>query len=166
VTSLLHGAILLLLLCGLASAQGGKNKALPRAAAPAAKVARPPARQVGKEIPRSIPGKQIEQLQKMTPEEREKALAKLPPDRRVQVEKQLNRLDQLTPEQRQQLDQRFEKLQSFPPARQRAVRQEMQSLRGLSFSERQTRLHSDEFKQEFSSEEQELIRGVFPGAAR
>ena len=103
-TSLLHGAILLLLLCGLASAQGGKNKALPRAAAPAAKVARPPARQVGKEIPRSIPGKQIEQLQKMTPEEREKALAKLPPDRRVQVEKQLNRLDQLTPEQRQQLD--------------------------------------------------------------
>jgi hypothetical protein len=140
------------------SAQKEKNKVLPKAAAPKAPKE--------KQVPRSIPGKQIEQLQKMTPEEREKALSKLPPERRQQVDKQLDRLDQLTPEQRQQLDQRFEKLQSFPPARQRAVRQEVQSLRAMPFSERQNRLHSEEFKQQFSPEEQDLIRGVFPGAAR
>jgi hypothetical protein len=162
----IHRAILLLSLCGLAWAQGGKNKSVPKApAAPAAKVPKQAAKS-DTQVPRSIPGKQIEQLQKMTPEEREKALANLTPERREQVEKQLNRLDQLSPEARQELDRRFEKLQSFPPARQRAVRQEVQSLRGMSFSDRQARLHSDEFKQQFAPEEQDLIRGVFPGAAR
>jgi hypothetical protein len=144
-----------LCLPGLVSGQSAKAKVLPKAA-----------KQADKQAPQSIPGKQIERLQKMTPEEREKALANLPPERRQQVEKQLNRLDQLTPQQRQQLDERFERLQSFPPARQRAVRQEVQSLRALRFSERQARLHSEEFKQQFSAEEQDLIRGVFPGAAR
>ena len=153
--------VLLLWVCGAAWGQG-KNKVVakpaPKPPAPAAKAA--------KQAPRSIPGKQIEQLQKMSSEEREKALAKLPPDRREQVEKQLNRLDQLSPEQRKELDQRFEKLQSFPPARQRAVRQEVQSLRGMSFSDRQARLHSEEFQQQFAPEEQQLIRGVFSGAAK
>jgi hypothetical protein len=144
-----------LCLPGLVSAQAAKNKVLPKSA-----------KQADKQAPRSIPGKQIERLQKMTPEEREKALANLPPERRQQVEKQLNRLDELTPQQRQQLDERFEKLQSFPPARQRAVRQEVQSLRRMTFAERQARLRSEEFKQQFSAEEQDLVRAVFPGAAR
>ena len=144
-----------LCLPGLISAQAAKNKALPKAA-----------RQADKQAPRSIPGKQIERLQKMTPEEREKALANLPSERRQQVEKQLNRLDQLTPQQREQLDQRFEKLQGFPPARQRAVREEVQILRKMPFADRQARLHSEEFNQQFSAEEQDLIRGVFPGAGR
>ncbi len=119
-----------------------------------------------RQAPRSIPGKQIERLQKMSPADREKALAKLPPDRRQQVEQQLKRLDELPPQVREELNRRFEKLQSFPPARQRAVRQEVQSLRNMPFAERRARLKSDEFKQEFSPEEQDLIRGVFPGAAK
>jgi hypothetical protein len=102
----------------------------------------------------------------MSPEEREKTLSKLPPDRRDQIQKQLNRLDQLTPEQRQVLDSRFERLQTFPSERQQAVRQELQSLRGMPAKDRRARLHSDEFKQQFSPEERELIEGVFPGAAK
>jgi len=102
----------------------------------------------------------------MTPEQREKALAKLPPDRRQQVEKQLDRLDQLTPEQRQELNRRFETLQTFPPGRQRAVRQELQDLRRMSLADRRARLHSAEFNEQFSPEEQDLIRGVFPAAAK
>ncbi|MBV8845033.1 MAG: DUF3106 domain-containing protein [Bryobacterales bacterium] len=160
---------LLVCLCAPAWAQP-KNKApaklAPRPAVMAPKAAKQINKQSNKQIPRSIPGKQIEQLRKMSPEERQRALSNLPPERRQQVEKQLDRLDKLPPEQRQVLDQRYEKLQSFPPPRQRAVRQELQSLRSMPFAERQARLHSDEFKQQFSPEERELIQGVFPGAAR
>jgi len=102
----------------------------------------------------------------MTPEQREKALENLAPERRQQIQKQLERLDQLSPEQRQELDRRFETLQRFPPARQRAVRQELQDLRKMPLAERRARLHSGEFSQQFSPEEQDLIRSVFPGAAK
>ena len=145
-----------LCVCGLASAQNGK--AIPKVARPGAKAA--------KQIPRSIPNAQIERLQRMTPEQREKALASLAPERRARIEKQLNRLDQLSPQQRQQLEKRFDALQSLPPARQRAVRQEVQSLRNMPFAERRARLASGEFQRLYSPEEQDLIRGVFPGAAR
>ena len=144
-----------------------KDKAAPRAPAKVAQAgsgaAKPPKQ---KQTPQSIPGKQIEQLQKMTPEQREKALENLPPERRQQIQKQLERLDQLSPEQRQELDRRFETLQRFPPARQRAVRQELQDLRKMPLAERRARLHSGEFSQQFSPEEQDLIRSVFPGAAK
>lgn len=153
-----------LFLLGSASAQEKKAPARPPAKVPNA--AKPKAAPKQPKLPQSIPSKQIEQLQKMTPEEREKALANLPPDRRQQVEKQLDRLNQLTPQQRQQLDQRYETLQSLPPARQRAVRQELQNLRSMPVPERRARLASDEFKQQFSPQEQALIRGVFPGAAK
>jgi hypothetical protein len=160
VATLIYRATLLIWLCGVAA--GAQNKAPSKVAPLGVKAAK----QADRQVPRSIPGKQIERLQKMTPEERERALSNLPPDRRKQVQHQLDRLDQLTPEQRQQLDERFEKLQSFPPSRQRAVRDEVTSLRKMSFSERQARLHSEEFNMQFAPEEQELIRGVFPGAAR
>lgn len=143
----MRAVLLMLVLCGssLASAQGAK---------------------AAKQLPRSIPGAQIERLQHMTPEQREKALANLPPERREQIEKQLDRLDQLSPQQRRQLDRRFETLQSFPPARRRAVRQEVQSLRAMPFAERRARLASGEFQQQYSPAEQDLIRSVFPAAAR
>src|SRR5438067_12242093 len=41
----------------------------------------------------------IDEFQRMSPEERQKALAKLPPDRAEKVRKQLEEYSQLTPEQ-------------------------------------------------------------------
>ena len=163
--SLIYGIGLFLLGSATVSAQEKKPPARPPAKVPNAPKPKSAAKQQPK-LPQSIPTKQIEQLQKMTPEEREKALSNLPADRRQQVEKQLDRLNQLTPQQRQQLDQRYERLQSLPPARQRAVRQELQNLRSMPLPERRARLSSDEFNQQFSPEEQTLIRGVFPGAAK
>ena len=52
----------------------------------------------------------------MTPEEREKLLANLPPQRRENLEKRLNRLDQLPPEQKAELDRRFEEFQKLLPS--------------------------------------------------
>ena len=164
--------ICLLVVCaawpGLVCAQAGKAaRQLNQAAKGAAKGGAKGAGNAGaRQAPRSIPGKQIERLQKMTPEQREKALSNLPPERRQQVEQQLERLQNMRPEVRDELDRRFEKLQSFPPARQRAVRQEVQSLRGMPFEDRRARLNSEEFRQQYSSDEQDLIRSVFPGAAR
>jgi hypothetical protein len=94
----------------------------------------------------------------MTPEEREKALAQLPPERRAQIEQRLNRLAQLPPEQRAELQQRYQEFQSLPKDRQEAVRLELQSLRALPPRLRQRRLNSPGFQREYSPEEQRLLR--------
>lgn len=104
---------------------------------------------------------QLERFESMTPEQREKALSKLPPERRAQVEQRLNRLEQLTPQQRQQLQQRLQDFQKLSPERQRAVRDEIQNLRGMPPRLRLRRLNSPEFEQEFSPEEQRLLRQSF-----
>jgi hypothetical protein len=52
------------------------------------------------------------------------------------------------------------------PARRQAVNQEMQRINQMSFAERQQALHSPEFNQNFSPEEQEILRDRFPNAAK
>jgi len=47
----------------------------------------------------------------MTPDQREEALAKLPPERRARMEKQLSRYENLTPAQKAQVQRRLEMLQ-------------------------------------------------------
>ncbi len=115
------------------------------------------------QLPKGIPNAQVEILLKMSPEERGRALANFPPERRQQIEQQLERLDQLTPEQRQQLDRRYFTLMELPPLRRQAVREELQYLRRRRPLERRAELTSDEFAQKFSPEEQKLIREVMTG---
>jgi hypothetical protein len=92
-----------------------------------------------RKTPKGIPGPAVQRLLNMTPEEREKALAQLPPERRAQIEQRLNRLAQLPPEQRAELQQRYQEFQSLPKDRQR-------------------RLNSPGFQREYSPEEQRLLR--------
>ena len=66
--------------------------------------------------PAQIPDAQVNRLMKMSPEEREKVLANLPPQRRENLEKRLNRLDQLPADQKAELDRRFQEFQKLPPA--------------------------------------------------
>jgi hypothetical protein len=111
--------------------------------------------------PAQIPDAQVNRLMKMSPEEREKVLANLPPQRREALEKRLARLDQLPAEQKAELDRRFQEFQKLPPVRRQAVRDELQTLRALRPVERRARINSPEFREQYSPEEIQLMRDVW-----
>ena len=102
----------------------------------------------------------------MTPTQREQALSRLPAERRAQIEQRLNRIDQLPPEQRQQLDERYQRFQSLPQSRRLAVRQELQNLRALPPAERRRRFEDPGFQQEYSPQEQQILRESLGPAGR
>jgi len=112
-------------------------------------------------MPKAIPGPQFQRFQQMSPEQREKALSKLPPDRRARIEQQLQKYESLTPAQKDFVNRRLAILQSLSPARQAAVRQELQRLRSLPPAERRAALSSVEERARFSEDEMKLIRGSF-----
>ena len=155
------------LACALALATA--LRAAPQAAKQQPKqAAKPNAKQQGSvaipkqpKTPPQIPDAQVNRLMNMTPEQREKFLANLPPERRENLEKRLNRLDQLPPEQKAELDRRFGEFQKLPRPRQQAVRQELQTLRGLRPVDRRARINSPEFKEQYSPEEIQLMRDVW-----
>ncbi|MCC6585623.1 MAG: DUF3106 domain-containing protein [Bryobacterales bacterium] len=117
----------------------------------------------------------VERLNGMSPEERQHTLDKVPPERRAQLERALERYQKLSPDQRNRLSQQFRGFQQLPPEqregirqafrqlsnlapeRRRAVRREIGKLRGLTLEERQERLDSDETKQSFSSAERVIL---------
>ncbi len=102
----------------------------------------------------------------MTPEQREDALSRLPPERRAVVEERLNRIAQLPADQRTRLDDRYQRFMSLPPARQLAVREELQNLRALPPAERRRRLEDPGVQQDFSAGEQQILRESLQPAAR
>jgi hypothetical protein len=155
-------AMAVLAVCGAISPVAAQQKKPPKPP-PAAKPAKPPA--PGK-IPANIPqpktAQELDRFSKMPPEDREKALAKLPPQRRAAFEQRLARYEQLTPEQRETIKRRVEQMESLPKDRQNAVRQEIQRLRALPFGQRKRALNGEEFRQKFSPDEQSLVRDSFP----
>ena len=125
----------------------------------------------GKETP-------IERWNRMTPEERRRALGKLPPARRREIEEKLQKFRNLPPQERQQLSDRyqafsqlppeqqnrartlFRQFNSLPPDRRPVVRQEFESLRSLPDSERRLRVNSSEFQTRFTASEQQMLRDL------
>jgi len=105
-----------------------------------------------------LPAPAVERFLQMSPEDRERALSQLAPERRQQVETQLNRLQQLSPEQMQRLQDLYPAFVSLRPARRQAVRAEIQELRQLKAAERKDRLNSDAGN--FSLEELSILRQV------
>src|SRR3974390_1879436 len=67
--------------------------------------------------PQQNPVKELERFQKMSPDQRQKELDKLPPERRGRFEQQLNRFENLPPEQREKALKRLEALQNLSPER-------------------------------------------------
>jgi len=117
----------------------------------------------------------VDKWNRMSPEERQKALAKLPPDRRQKIEEALNQYKNLTPEQRRQLRSRYEMFNQLPPekqnqarglfrqfgqmppGRQNLLRSEFENLRSMPETDRRARLNSDEFRNKYSSDEQRFL---------
>jgi hypothetical protein len=148
---------------GVSPLAAQRRSAPPHPAGPAPRAAEAPrSASAGANPVRGNAAQQLERFQKMSPEEREKALKKLPPGRRARVEQQLENLDRLTPEQRERRFRRLEAFQNLPPQRRQIVRQEIEDLRALPPRLRRDRLYGSEMKG-FSSDEQQLIRESFPG---
>ena len=105
-----------------------------------------------------LPAPAVERFLRMSPEDRERALAQLAPERRHQVEQQLNRLQQLSPDQAQRLQDVYPAFMNLRPVRRQVVRQELKELRQMRPVERRDRLNSDPGN--FSPEEMSILRQV------
>lgn len=124
------------------------------------------------------PADTIDRWNRMSPAERERELAKLPPARARLIRQRIWRYNHMQPEERQALRQRYqtfsqlppdkqqtvrERLREFrrvPPGRRPLVRREFEQLRLLPEAQRQTRIDSDEFRRQFSPQEQQIIRDL------
>jgi hypothetical protein len=119
----------------------------------------------------------MDRWQKMSPADRQRALRRLPAERRDNLEKRLQRYEELNARERESLERRYEwfqhlpperqelarnlfrRLQDLRPARQQAVRDEFQRLRGLSADERRQTLQGAEYRQRFKANERDLLGG-------
>jgi hypothetical protein len=118
----------------------------------------------------------VDQWNRMTPEEREKALSKLPPERRKKIEEQLDQYKNLSPAEKRDLRSRYANFNQLPPEkqnqarrlyqqygklpadRQAPVQSEFENLRSMPEAERNARLNSDEFRNKYNAGEQGLLR--------
>jgi len=168
---------LLWLLLGIPALVGAPKtppKAPPRpAAAPKATPAQKGAAKINN------PGASVAQrLMQMTPEQRERALEKLPPAQQAQIRQRLERMDSLPEQQRARMVQQYQQFTNLPPEKQRlvtrqiqainnlpedrgpAVRAELLRLRRMPENERQARFASEDFKSKFSPSEQQILSDI------
>ena len=94
----------------------------------------------------------------MSPEDQERALSQLAPERRQQVEESLRRLQQLPPDQMQRLQDVYPAFMNLRPVRRQVVRAELQELRKTGPALRKDRLNND--ARDFSPEEMDILRRV------
>ena len=158
----------IILSCGFAIALGVAVSA----AQPAVSSDRPEApRQARAENP-------IDRWNQMSPEERERALAKLPPQRARMIRERIRRYNQLPEREKQALRERYQMFSQLPPDKQAIVRQrmlearqlprsrwpvirrEVDQLRAMPEAQRRARLNSEEFRSRFSPQEQQIVRDI------
>jgi hypothetical protein len=120
----------------------------------------------------------IEEFETMPADQQQKALNRLPPAQRKQLEQRLQRFNKLPPEQQQALKNLYTRLHQLPPERQDAVRQaiqkfseqgpnrqqairgELRDIAALPEPERQAHMASQDFRSRFSKKEQEVVRDM------
>lgn len=151
--SLFTSVVVTVLLAGSASAQNG---IVPQQRPKQRILKQQKQNQNPKMVP--LPAPAVERFLQMSPEEQERALSKLTPERREEVERRLDRLQQLSPEQLQRLQDLYPAFMSLRPVRRQAVRAEIKELRQLRPAERKDRLNTDE--RDFSPEEMDILRRV------
>ena len=120
----------------------------------------------------------VERLNRLTPDERREKLSKLPPERKRQVEERLRKYNQLSPEEKDRLNRELTAFRRLPADRQEAARRtfrrfamtpaerrpmlraEFQSLQRMKEPERRARLQSEEFRNQYSPAEQQLLEDM------
>jgi hypothetical protein len=120
----------------------------------------------------------LERLERMSPDERQRFLDRLPPGRRAHIEERLRWYETLSPEERRRLRQGFRRFRQMPPERQeeartlfrrfqtfpeprrRMMRMEVFRLRQMEGERRDRRMNSPEFRERFFPREREMIRDL------
>lgn len=117
----------------------------------------------------------VQRLSQMTPEQRERVLEQLPPERQAQMRKQLERFDNLPQARKERLSRLAQPLMALPPEKQRLVNQgifginhlpddrkppvskELLTLLNMTPEDRAARLNSGDFKKAYSPDEQKIL---------
>jgi hypothetical protein len=120
----------------------------------------------------------IDQWNQMSPEERDKAIQSLPPERQKQMRQKLATFNSLPTAEKQALREHYEafsklsperqdlvrrqmrKFGETPPERRKALAREFQDLRNMPAAERQERIASEEFRSKYSPEEREMLQDL------
>jgi uncharacterized protein DUF3106 len=120
----------------------------------------------------------IERLNSMSPEQRKRALDRLPPERRERVQRRLDNYNALSPEAKERLREEYQQFQKLPVERQDSirrsfrqlvalpqdrkpvVRREVVRLRQLTPEDRASKMDSDDFRSRFSESERQIIRDL------
>jgi|SRR5437870_1634117 len=153
---------------------GGMGRQTPPRPAPGARPGRPG----GPKARPDNPAMAVDRWNAMSSEERDKALAKLPPERQKQILARIERFNNLPKEEQERLRQRAEKLGRLPPdkrqqvlrqierfsqvpkERRQVLSQELETLRSMPDGERSSRMASEEFRTRYAPDEQEMIRDL------
>jgi hypothetical protein len=179
----ISGVVLLCAGVVFASDQNKRVKEPPPAKAPAAKALPVPRNRTGG-TPKPAggianPGNLIQQLFRMSPEDRERALEKAPPQQQARIRQQLEKLDKLPAAQKAQM-MRFSNelaalppdtqllvfrqinnfntyLKTLPPDQQLPVKRELQRLRTMPEDRRNARIMSEEFRSAYSPDVQQMM---------
>jgi hypothetical protein len=120
----------------------------------------------------------VDRLSRMPEAQRERVLAKLPPDRKARIEKRLERYNRLSQAEKDRLRAQAELFHSLPPEKQEAVRtnfrsfrnlpddrrgpvrEELRQLRGMSEEERKARMDTEEFRSKYSADERHILENL------
>jgi len=120
----------------------------------------------------------LSKLLKLSPEQRNKALSALPPDRRAMIEKRLDDYQQMPEPQRARALERLRRMQSLPQQKQNQVRastkkfvelpqprhglvqKQLNQLRPLADDDRRALMNSEEFRSKFTPAEQQMIEDI------
>ena len=120
----------------------------------------------------------LERWNRLTPEQRQRVLAQMPPERRREFQQKLQQYRSLPPEERQQLRDRYQAFSQLPPEQQNharelfrqfnslpedrrpIVRQEYEQLRSMSASERSARIANEAFRSRFNPAEQQMLQDL------
>ncbi|HTA44305.1 MAG TPA: DUF3106 domain-containing protein [Bryobacteraceae bacterium] len=175
--SFLAGALIVPAWAGQGTRKGGGGGGGARVAqAPRATEARPQGR--GNQNAQPKQPEVFNKVMRMSPEERQRALSKLPPARREQIEKRIQNFEKLPPAAQERRLDRLERLNSLPPQRQNQVRKSMKDLQQLpedrkvavnqelrlmapmSDEERREHMNTEEFRNKYSPTEQQMMSNL------
>jgi hypothetical protein len=122
------------------------------------------------------PGEQLlDKLSRMTPEEREQALSRLPPAQRANIERRirnfqkmppaaqertlsrLERLNSLPPQKRNQVRRSMKQFNDLPEDRKMAINEELRHMLAMPDAERRSYMNTEEFRNRYSPFEQQMM---------
>ena len=143
-----------------------------------AQAPRQPANQSAAGQTRPVADPAFQKFLRMSPEERQNALAQLPPARQRQILQRLQLYEAMPSTDRERVNTQLEMLRSLPPQRQNQVRRsllqmqtlpedrktviraELARLNALPDEERRARMNSEEFRNIYTPTEQAMMANI------